>query len=119
MEQHPVEGYAVESEGGIAVAVDTDVSEELAEEGIARELIHRFQNLRRDAGFDITDRIIAYCSGPDKLIEVLQNWGTYICQEILTDRINPIDPPESFYVQQGNVGGMDITVGVDRVDTRS
>jgi isoleucyl-tRNA synthetase len=119
VEQHPVEGYAVESEGGIAVAVDTDVSEELAEEGIARELIHRFQNLRRDAGFDITDRIIAYCSGPDKLIEVLQNWGTYICQEILTDRVNPIDPPESFYVQQGNVGGMDITVGVDRVDTRS
>ena len=116
VEQHPVEGYSVESEGGIAVAVDTNVSEELAEEGIARELVHRFQNLRRDAGFDITDRITAYYSGPDKLRVVAQNWETYICQEILADRLNPLDPPEAAHVEQGNIGGMDITVGVYRVD---
>ncbi|MBI1886365.1 MAG: isoleucine--tRNA ligase, partial [Chloroflexi bacterium] len=60
-------GLAVASDdAGYAVGIDTAVSPELAEEGLARELVHRLQNLRKAAGFDIADHIVTYWSGPER-----------------------------------------------------
>ena len=57
------DGYATASDGGYTVAVVTEVTDELRDEGTARELVHRLQNMRRSAGFDIADRIVTWYDG--------------------------------------------------------
>jgi isoleucyl-tRNA synthetase len=76
-------GYAVAEEHGYLVALVTELSEELVEEGLARELVHRLQTMRKAAGFEVADRItIAYEAGP-KLSTVLQRHREYIGAETL------------------------------------
>ncbi|MCH7511826.1 MAG: SDR family NAD(P)-dependent oxidoreductase, partial [Chloroflexi bacterium] len=75
------EGFASAQEGGYVVALDTEVPPELRDEGLARELVHRLQNLRREAGFDIADRITTYWQGDDDVRRVLEAHGGYVRAE--------------------------------------
>ena len=59
-------------EGGYMVAVDGQLTPELAEEGLARELVHRIQNMRRSANFEVTDRIVTFYQAPDDFARVLE-----------------------------------------------
>ena len=72
---------------GITVALDIQLNEELIEEGIARELINRIQNLRKDAGFEVTDKIILYLTPHKALNDALKNNLQYIKTETLTEEI--------------------------------
>ncbi len=82
-----------EDESGYAVGLDTAVTPELAEEGLARELVHRIQSLRRAAGFDISDHITTYYQGPTRLQAVLQRHGDYVRQETLSEELVEGAPP--------------------------
>ncbi|MCH7522628.1 MAG: class I tRNA ligase family protein [Chloroflexi bacterium] len=82
-----------EDESGYAVGLDTAVTPELAEEGLARELVHRIQSLRRAAGFDISDHITTYYQGPPRLQAVLQRHGDYVRQETLSEELVEGAPP--------------------------
>ncbi|HET9135941.1 MAG TPA: DUF5915 domain-containing protein, partial [Candidatus Kapabacteria bacterium] len=83
-----VEGWLVSSEGGVTVALDTHISAELQSEGIAREFVNRIQNLRKDSGFEVTDRIsIAVGGAPDALRDALAKHENYIAQETLASKI--------------------------------
>ena len=62
-----LEGWQVESEAGLSVAVDTELSEELKKEGLAREFVNRVQNMRKGANFDVTDRIATGVQANEKL----------------------------------------------------
>jgi isoleucyl-tRNA synthetase len=83
-----VEGWLVSSEGGVIVALDTSLSKELISEGIAREFVNRIQNLRKDSGFEVTDRIIIGVKNfSPALGGVLETHRSYIQQETLATTI--------------------------------
>ena len=84
-----VEGWLVSSEGGVTVALDTSLSPALVSEGIAREFVNRIQNLRKDSGFEVTDRIsIAVGGAPEALVNALKEHESYISQETLAHSIS-------------------------------
>ena len=119
----PVSHYSVALEGGYMVAVDSNITPELAEEGLARELVHRIQNLRRSAQFELTDRIVTYYDAPAEIGSVMQgNFSTYIRQETLSEDLVAGPPPdpagwhgEGAAFEESKVEGMEITLGVRRI----
>ena len=108
------EGFSVTSEAGYAVAVTTEVSPELALEGLARELVHRVQNMRRSAGFDIADYITTHFPGSPELDEVIDTHGEYIRQETLSRELIKEDPPSDAYTETHKLDGYEVTVAVMR-----
>ena len=80
-------------ESGYIVILDTKITPELEEEGMARELVHRIQGLRRAAGFDISDHITTYWQGPPRLQAVLQRHGDYVRRETLSEELVEGAPP--------------------------
>lgn len=86
-----IEGWLVETDNGITVAIDTELSEELIAEGYAREFVNRVQNLRKDSGLDIIDRIKILYKSDKKLVDYVQKFSEYICNETLADCIYAVD----------------------------
>ncbi|MFM8807188.1 MAG: isoleucine--tRNA ligase, partial [Sphingomonadales bacterium] len=82
-----IPGWTVASKGKLTVALDITVTPELAAEGIAREFVNRVQKIRKDSGFELTDRILVQVMAPSSLTDALGNFKTYICAEILADRL--------------------------------
>ncbi len=106
------ESYVVSSEGGYSVAVPTEISPELQAEGMAREIVHRLQTMRRSAGFDIADYIITYYQGDDYIKQVIVNFADYIKQETLSRELADGIPGEGVYCQSHKLNGYEITLGV-------
>jgi len=78
------EGLALKSDGYMTVALDTELTPELESEGLAREVVHHIQNLRKQSGFDITDRIhIEIATESPRLTEALDAYRDYVCRETL------------------------------------
>ena len=82
-----IPGLLVANNKGMTVALDVSINEELLEEGIARELINRIQNMRKDAGLEVTDRITLSIAHNDKIESAISSNKTYICGETLADDI--------------------------------
>jgi isoleucyl-tRNA synthetase len=78
-----LEGIEVETEGELTVALDTTVTEELLQEGMAREFINRVQNIRKNSGLNVTDRIVIRCNCPEALSKALSRFRDYVCAETL------------------------------------
>jgi isoleucyl-tRNA synthetase len=81
------EGFTVALENDLCVILDTDVTEELATEGLARELISKVQQLRKQKDFDMMDRIHIYVDAPEAVQEALRVYDEYIRRETLADAI--------------------------------
>ena len=111
---HPAVGLAVATDRGVTVAVETDITPELRTEGLARELVRRIQVMRRDAGFNIADRIVTYglCDGP--LSDALLTWSDYVKAETLSTDLVASVPPSEAYSEEHRIDGMTITLGVRR-----
>ncbi|PKG53436.1 isoleucine--tRNA ligase [Olleya sp. 1-3] len=86
-----IEGWLVANEGSITVALDVTISPELKEEGIARELVNRIQNLRKDSGFEVTDRISVQLQEDENIVKAVQANLEYIKAETLTDDLKIIN----------------------------
>ncbi len=82
-----IPGWLVSSEGGITVALDITLSEELISEGIARELVNRVQNLRKDSGLDVTDRIVLNIDTNETIKSAIVNNQSYVKGEVLAEDI--------------------------------
>ena len=82
-----IEGWLVANEGALTVALDVTISEELRSEGIARELVNRIQNLRKDSGFEVTDRIEVCIKKHDDILEAVAKNLAYIKAETLTETL--------------------------------
>ncbi len=82
-----IPGWLVNSENGITVALDITLSEELKKEGIARELINRVQNLRKDSGLDVTDKIRLTVECSTEIQEAIAQNQDYVCNEVLANEI--------------------------------
>ncbi|MFL5788132.1 MAG: isoleucine--tRNA ligase [Flavisolibacter sp.] len=82
-----IPGWSVASKGSLTVALDINVSPELIEEGNAREFINRIQKIRKDSGFDVTDRIEVKVAATNGISQSLAKYNDYICAEILADKL--------------------------------
>ena len=111
-----VDHYWVALEGGYMVAVDATITPELAQEGLARELVHRIQNLRRAADFELTDRITTYYQAPEEITRVLTGaLAGYIRQETLSEELVAGPAPEEAKAETFKLDGLEITLVVLRV----
>jgi isoleucyl-tRNA synthetase len=110
------ERHVVSSEGDYAVAIPTEISPELLAEGLAREIVHRLQTMRRAAGFDIADHITTYYQGDTHIREVMESFGSYIKQETLSRELNYGVPKEDAFVESYKLSGHEILLGVHRLD---
>ncbi|WP_282123259.1 isoleucine--tRNA ligase [Algibacter mikhailovii] len=90
-----IEGWLVANEGALTVALDVTISPELRSEGIARELINRIQNLRKDSGFEVTDRIDVLLQKDEQVVNAVEANMTYIKSETLTNGLEIIDNLEN------------------------
>jgi len=86
-----IEGWLVANEGSLTVALDVTITEDLLKEGIARELVNRIQNLRKDSGFEVTDRIDVLIQKDDKIVNAVETNITYIKAETLTEKLEIIE----------------------------
>jgi isoleucyl-tRNA synthetase len=82
-----IPGWLVATEGGLTVALDITISESLRSEGIARELINRVQNLRKDSGLEVTDRIVLKVETNELIREAIRSNMEYVCAEVLANDI--------------------------------
>jgi len=113
---HAREGYAAAEERGLIVAVDTTLTPELEREGLARDLVRRIQNMRKEADFNIDDRITTYYQAEGRLAEVMADpeHVAYIRAETLSRELVEGPPPQGAYVQSFELEGDPITLGVQR-----
>ncbi len=108
-------GYMVSSEGNCVVAVPTEISPELAGEGLAREIVHRLQIMRRSAGFDIADYIVTYYQGEAYTRKVIVDFADYIKQETLSRQLIEGVPGKGAFTESYKLDGYDILLGVKRL----
>ena len=90
-----IPGWLVTNEGGITVALDITISEELKEEGLAREFVNRIQNLRKDNGFDVIDKIAIKILTNEQINGAITNNKKYICDETLASSLEVVDEVDS------------------------
>ena len=90
-----IPGWSVASKGSLTVALDITITPDLQQEGDAREFVNRVQNIRKESGFALTDRIFVTLEHCDRLKESIVKYNDYICREILADSINWVDHVEN------------------------
>jgi isoleucyl-tRNA synthetase len=90
-----IPGWLVANEGTITVALDINISEELKQEGMARELINRIQNIRKESGFDVTDKIQVLVEKHELVNDAITNHGQYIGSQTLAESVQMIDKLEN------------------------
>ncbi len=108
-------GYAVAEEGGTVVGIETELTEDLVREGLAREVVRRIQLLRKDAGFDLDDRIRTYYQASAGLDSVVTDHADYIAAETLSDGLVEAPPPARATSDSFDIDGETITLGVERL----
>ncbi|MEE9430405.1 MAG: isoleucine--tRNA ligase [Melioribacteraceae bacterium] len=91
-----IEGWVVETEAGITVAIDSELNEDLIGEGYAREFVNRIQNMRKNFEFDITDRINVSFKTEEKLKQYINKFNNYITNEILAETLKMADATSGF-----------------------
>lgn len=113
IEAAQVEGYVSETGNNLTVVLDTNLSDELIEEGFVREVISKIQTMRKEAGFEVMDKILVYVSGNNRISDVLRNNRAEFTREVLANEIifDTIDG----YSKDWNVNGEDVTLAVQRV----
>lgn len=109
-----IEGWLVESEEGITAALDTELTDELIAEGLAREFVNRIQNMRKDAGFDVTDRIKISFRSDEKLIDAIKKFEEYIASETLAEELKENNGATGFS-QDWKIADFSVTVTIQRV----
>ena len=110
----PKPGLAVAAAGGITVAVDTRLDDALRAEGLARDLVRRIQNLRKEANLRLEDRITTYYVGGPVLKDVLDRFGDYVAAETLSVEMVAGEPPADSAQATFRLGDEEVTVGVVR-----
>ncbi|MBR3683318.1 MAG: isoleucine--tRNA ligase [Lachnospiraceae bacterium] len=107
------EGYMSEAYGNTTVVLDTNLTEELIEEGYVYEVISKVQTMRKDSDFEVMDHINVYLTGSDKLAEVVRKNEKAISEKVLANAI--ITDKMQGISKDWNINGIDVTVGVEKV----
>ncbi len=107
-----ISGWLVGQEGKTTVALDTEISPQLMKEGLAREIINRIQNMRKEADFDVTDRIEVSWTGTELITETLSEHGDWIRNETLCLELDPSENPGGALVSEFDINTEKLTIGV-------
>jgi isoleucyl-tRNA synthetase len=110
----PRKGCILTEEQDVIVGINTTVTEELKTEGLARDIVRRIQNQRKDAGFEIADQIETYYQAGPRLTEVFTTHEDYIVSETLSTTIRKDAPPKEAYVADYKIDGEPLTIGLVR-----
>ena len=106
------EGYVSESDYGITVVLDTNLSEELLEEGFVREVVSKIQSMRKEAGFEVTDHITFSYKGSDKAADIIGRNEAAIAGDVLADEVKAGEV--AGYEKEWNINGEKVTLGVEK-----
>jgi len=112
IETAQTEGYVSESDGETSVVLDTNLTPELIEEGFVREIISKIQTMRKEAGFEVMDKIKVYAHGNDKIQEVMKAHEDEIKSEVLADEM--VLGETDGYVKEWNINKEAVTMGVKK-----
>lgn len=107
-----VEGYVSESDNNITVVLDTKLSDELIEEGFVREIISKIQTMRKEADFQVMDKIVVNVDKNDTIRAIIENNLDEIKSEVLAD--NVIFGKINGYEKEWNINGEKVTFGVEK-----
>ncbi len=110
-----ISGWIVESENGVTVAVDTLLSPELISEGLAREFVNRIQNMRKDAGYQVIDKINIEFSGNSEFVFAISSFTNYISVETLAQKMESKSELNGGFLQDWNIGGNEIKIKIEKV----
>ena len=108
----PREGYGMAEDNDIMIGLDMVISKELAVEGLAKDIVRRIQNQRKEAGFNIADEIETYYETGPKLREVFSSYGEYISSETLTRVLEDAVPPKNAFVAEYTLEGEPLKIGL-------
>ena len=113
-----VKGWLVESDGPVTVALDTELTQDLVDEGFAREFVNRVQNRRKDSGLEVTDRIRLYVRASQELARALEKQASYVKQETLAVelRLMKEDDRSSVELHQEDVNGESVEIGLEKAN---
>ena len=112
IETAQTEGYVSAQEGEVTVALDTNLTPELIEEGFVREIISKVQTMRKEAGFEVMDRILVYAADNEKIAGLLKEHAEELKKEVLADDI--ILGSVDGYTKEWNINGENVTLGVKK-----
>ncbi len=110
-----IEGWLVENEGGVTVALDTELDISLVSEGLAREFVNRVQNMRKDSGFEVTDKIKIDFNGSDKIIDAVDAFKDYVSNETLAEELNRKDSVNGDSGQNWEIGEYSCSIKITKV----
>ena len=110
-----IPGWKVMSQDGITVALDITLSEKLKEEGLARELVNRIQNIRKDYDFEVTDKIEVDVEKNDKIDSSISNNLSYICGETLAKSLNIVDVLDSDKISVDLIDGILVNISIKKI----
>ena len=105
-----IEGYVSENDNGITVVLDTNLTEELLEEGFVREIISKIQTMRKEAGFEVMDKIRVTYTGSEKAENIFAKYAESISGEVLAEEVTKAEP--AGYVKEWKINGEQVTMGV-------
>ena len=108
-----MEGYVSESDHTITVVLDTNLTPELIEEGFVRELVSKIQTMRKEAGFEVMDKIRVYAKDNDKIVSIMKNHGDEIKSEVLAEDI--VTGETKGYEKEWNINSEKVTMAVERI----
>ena len=108
-----MEGYVSESDHTITVVLDTNLTPELIEEGFVRELVSKIQTMRKEAGFEVMDKIRVYAKDNDKIVDIMKNHGDEIKSEVLAEDI--VTGETMGYEKEWNINSEKVTMAVERI----
>jgi len=105
-------GLAVASDKGVTVAVDTELTPELVQEGYARDLVRQLNNMRKDAGLEISDRIHVAFEADGEVAAALSGFADYVKQETLALSLTAGNMPDADYRETVSVGGRQVALAL-------
>lgn len=110
-----IKGWVVESDGAVTVAIDKELDEQLIAEGLAREFVNRVQNMRKDAGFEVTDKIKIYYSGSKRIIGAVETFNQYISNETLANSLERNGSENKGFKQDWEIGEQTCSINIEKV----
>ena len=113
VQEDALDGKSAVSEKQLTVAVITELTEELIQEGIVRDMIRSVQNMRKEAGFNVEDRITVFCDAEDDLKKALQSYENYFCNEVLAVNLT-YNSAESEFSKKVEIRGQKVNYGISR-----
>jgi len=108
------ENMAVAADKVVTVGIDTVVTSELKAEGLAREVVRRIQTQRKNADFNIEDRITTWYVASGEFDKIFAEWGEYIKSETLTTELTAGEPSADAFVEEHKIDGLNIKIGLKR-----